>query len=295
MTNMATPALDALRDACAEIGLDARGAEPVRIAENQIWRLQQGVIARIAPPDRFRSAIREIEVARWLAGQDIPVVRALRVEQPLERGGRVLTFWEELPPHRQGSTQDVAVALKRLHALPLPDFDIGRLDPFVRIPERLHAAHTLTDDDRKWLTSLYEDLVGRWNAGLPPGLAAAPVHGDAWPGNVVRLEHGGWLLMDLERFSAGPPEWDLVSTAVRTKTTGAVTEAEYDAFCDIYGHDVTTWAGYEVLARARELRMVTYAAQHAATNQQWRDEAQYRVDCLRGRGGSRPWRWTGIL
>ncbi|MEW2134658.1 aminoglycoside phosphotransferase family protein [Streptomyces sp. NPDC005435] len=295
MTNRATPAFDALRDACAEIGIDARSAEPIRIAENEIWRLPQGVIVRIAPPDRFQSAAREIKVARWLAGHEVPVVRALHVEQPLERGGRVLTFWQEVPPHRHGSTQDVALALKELHGLPLPDFDIGRLDPFVRVPERLRAARTLTGDDRKWLTSLYEELVERWNAGLPPGLATAPVHGDAWPGNVVRLERGGRLLMDLERFSAGPPEWDLVSTAVRTKTTGAVAEAEYNAFCDTYGHDVTTWAGYEVLASARELRMVTYAAQHAATNPQWRAEAQHRVDCLRGRGGPRPWRWTGIL
>ncbi|MGW4199023.1 phosphotransferase [Streptomyces sp. NPDC005004] len=295
MTNSAMPALDALRDACTEIGLDARDAEPIRIAENQIWRLPHGVVARVAPPDRIGSATREINVARWLAGHGVPVVRPLSVNQPLKRGGRVLTFWEELPPHRQGSTQDVALALKHLHALPLPDFDIGRLDPFVRIPERLRAAQTLADDDRKWLTSLYEDLVRRWTAGLPPGLATAPVHGDAWPGNVVRLEGGGWLLMDLERFSAGPPEWDLVSTAVRAKTTGAVTEAEYDAFCENYGHDVTTWAGYETLADTRELRMVTYAAQYAATNDQWRDEAQYRVDCLRGRGGPRPWNWTGIL
>ncbi|MGW4442020.1 aminoglycoside phosphotransferase family protein [Streptomyces sp. NPDC004682] len=294
MTNTASSALDALRDACAEIGLDARDAESIRIAENQIWRLRQGVIARIAPPDRFQSATREIKVARWLAERDVPVVRALRVEQPLERGGLVFTFWEELPPHHHGSTRDVALALKELHALPLPDFDIGRLDPFVRLPERLRAAQTLTVDDQQWLMSLYDELLERWAAGLPPGLATAPVHGDAWPGNVVQLDHGGWLLMDLERFSAGPPEWDLVSTAVRAKTTGAVTSAEYDAFCDIYGLDVTTWAGYETLAKTRELRMATYAAQHAASNPEWKAEAQHRVDCLRGRCGPRPWRWTGI-
>ncbi|WP_234016898.1 aminoglycoside phosphotransferase family protein [Streptomyces sp. LaPpAH-108] len=291
---MASSALDALRDACAEIGLDARDAESIRIAENQTWRLRRGGIARIAPPDRFQSATREINVVRWLAERDVPVVWVLRVEQPLERGGLVFTFWEELPPHRHGSTRDVALALKELHALPLPDFDIGRLDPFVCLPEWLRAAQTLTVGDRQWLMSLYDELLERWTAGLPPGLATAPVHGDAWPGNVVQLDHGGWLLMDLARFSAGPPEWDLVSTAVRAKTTGAVTAAEYDAFCDLYGLDVTTWAGYETLAKARELRMATYAAQHAASNPEWKAEAQHRVDCLRGRGGPRPWRWTGI-
>jgi aminoglycoside phosphotransferase (APT) family kinase protein len=234
-------------------------------------------------------------VARWLTANGIPVVKPLLADQPVERAGRVVTFWHEVPPHGHGSTEDVAAALKELHALPLPDFDIGHLDPFVRIPERLSAAHTLSSNDRQWLLGLYGDLSERWDAGLPPGLPTSAVHGDAWPGNVLRLDRGGRLLMDLERFSAGPPEWDLVSTAVRTWTTGAVSPAEYEAFCSIYGHDVTTWAGYSVLAGARELRMVTYAAQHAAENPRWRAQAQHRVDCLRGRCGARPWLWQGIL
>ncbi len=102
-------------------------------------------------------------------------------------------------------------------------------------------------------------------------------------------------MIDLERFSLGPPEWDLVSTAVRARTTGAVTEPEYQEFCVTYGYDVTERAGYEILAGARELRMVTYAAQYAAGNPNWAEQAQYRLDCLRGRHGSRPWPWKGIL
>ena len=295
MTNTAAPALDALHAACAAVALDARGAEPIRIAENQIWRLPRGVIARIAPADRALSAVREINVAQWLSSNGIPVVKPLLVPQPLELAGRVVTFWDEVPPHSHGSTQDVARALKRLHALPLPDFDIGHLDPFVRIPERLAAAQTLPAEDRRWLMNLYEELQDRWGTSLPAGLPSRAVHGDAWPGNVIRLSTGGWLLMDLERFSAGPPEWDLASTAVRARTTGAVTAPEYDTFCEIYGHDVTTWAGYGILAGARELRMVTYAAQHAASNSHWQAQAQHRVDCLRGRCGPRPWHWTGIV
>lgn len=42
-------------------------------------------------------------------------------------------------------------------------------------------------------------------------------------------------------------------------------------------------------------RMVTYAAQHAAGNAEWRSQAQHRIGCLRGRSGLRPWSWTGIL
>jgi Ser/Thr protein kinase RdoA (MazF antagonist) len=294
MTNTAESARMALEEACAAAGLDPRDARPIRIAENQIWRLAAGVVVRMAPPDRRASAEREIRVARWLADHGIPAVVPFDVEQPLEHAGRVVTFWEEAPPHTPGTIRDVALALKELHALPLPDFDIGRLDPFVRIPERLAAAATLADDDRRWLLDLHRDLSERWAAGLPAGLPPRAIHGDAWPGNIVRV-HDGRLLMDLERFSVGPPEWDLVSTAVRTTTTGVASPGEYAEFCALYGHDVTTWDGYETLAAARELRMTTYAAQHAASHPTWHEQAQFRVDCLRGRHGSRPWHWIGIM
>ncbi|MGC4998519.1 aminoglycoside phosphotransferase family protein [Streptomyces sp. DT195] len=294
MTNTAEPALTTLKEVCAAADLDSRGAEPLRIAENQIWRLPAaGAIVRIAPPDRRETAAREVRVARWLADNGIRAVVAMDVEQPVVRANRVATFWEETPPQTHGSIADVAFALKELHALAPPPFDIGTLDPFVRVSERLTAA-ALPDGDRRWLFDLQTDLADRWAAGLPSGLPHGAVHGDAWPGNIVRAD-GERLLMDLERFSFGPPEWDLVSTAVRTRTTGAAAEDEYADFCTLYGYDVTDWAGYDLLARARELRMATYAAQHAASNPKWQAQAQHRVDCLRGRCGPRPWQWVGIM
>ncbi|MYS21259.1 Phosphotransferase enzyme family protein [Streptomyces sp. DvalAA-14] len=293
MTNASELARAALDEACVAVGIDPRGAEPVRIAENQIWRVA-GVIVRIAPPDRLATALREIRVARWLADNGIRAVRPLPVDQPLERAGHVVTLWEEVPAHTHGSIADVALALRELHALRPPDFDIGRLDPLVRIRDRLFAATSLSDDDRRWLLALHDELADGWASGSPPGLPESAVHGDAWPGNIVRVA-GSHLMMDLERFSLGPPEWDLTSTAVRARTTGAVTEDEYARFCALYGHDVTGWPGYELCAHTRELRMVTYAAQHAASHPEWHGQAQYRVDCLRGRWGARPWKWTGIL
>lgn len=76
------------------------------------------------------------------------------------------------------------------------------------------------------------------------------VHGDAWPGNIVRTVDGV-LMMDLERFSVGPPEWDLVSTAVRAMTTGAVSMREYDRLCAVYGYDVTARGVLRPRARPR--------------------------------------------
>lgn len=294
MTNTAEPALTALEEVCAATGLDPRGAEPLRLAENQIWRLAAGVIVRMAPPDRRETAAREIRVARWLADNDVRAIAPIDVDQPVERAGRVATFWEETPPQTHGSIADVALVLKELHALEPPPFDIGTLDPFVRVPERLAAA-ALPDEDRRWLLDLHTHLAERWAVGLPTGMPHRAVHGDAWPGNIVRVSGGGRLIMDLERFSLGPPEWDLVSTAVRTRTTGAATEDDYAEYCRLYGHDVTDWAGYDLLAQVRELRMATYAAQHAAHEPRWRVQAQHRVDCLRGRCGPRPWQWVGIM
>ncbi|MFD7026515.1 aminoglycoside phosphotransferase family protein [Streptomyces sp. NPDC059917] len=283
-----------LRAACVAAGVDPTDAEPIRIAENETWRLRGGLIARIARTGQHGAAEREVRVARWLLANAVPTARPLAVAQPVATAGRPVTFWEELPAHEHGSITEVAQALKTLHALPVPDFDIGRLDPFVRIPERLGSASTLPENDRRWLLDRLHDLADQWDSGLPEGLPHRAIHGDAWPGNIVRTPQQT-VLLDLERFSIGPPEWDLVSTAARSRSTGAVTPAEYAEFCSAYGHDVTQWPGYEVLAGARELRMVSYAAQHATSHPGWREQAQYRVDCLRGRHGPRPWSWQGIM
>ncbi len=208
-------------------------------------------------------------------------------------GGRPTTFWAELPPHEPGTVRDVVKLLKLLHPLPIPDFPLGPLDPFVRIEERIAAATSLAVDDRDWLRQRHTELKERW-AQRPPGLPECVVHGDAWVGNVARTPEGP-VLMDFERASIGPPEWDLVSTALKVTTTGAVSSEEYAEFCDLYGTDVTQWEGYELLAGARALRMTTYAAQYAATRPEWRSEAQYRVECLRGRVSARPWNWKGIM
>lgn len=281
-----------LKAACAAVGLEAAGAEPIRLAENEIWRLPRGVIVRIARTGQAAAAQREVQVAAWLAQHEISAVRLHDLPQPQFVHGRPVTFWAELPPHEPGSPLDIAGILKRLHSLPPPDFDIGTLDPFVRIAERIDAATTLSEDDRQWLRERRTALLEQWRH-RPAGLAASVVHGDAWAGNVVRTATGP-VLLDLERFSIGPPEWDLVSTAVKLTTTGAVTDAEYADFCHAYGSDVTLWAGYELFASIRELRMATYAAQHAATRPEWREQAQHRLDCLRGHLGPRPWHWRGI-
>ncbi|WP_051580525.1 phosphotransferase enzyme family protein [Pseudonocardia acaciae] len=283
-----------LAEACAQVGIDPAGAECVRLGENAIFALSGQIVARIARPGATATARREVRVARWLAEHAIPAVTPLdNIDQPVEILGRAVTFWRQLPPHRHGTPAEVAAALRRLHDLaPPPSF--AELDPFVRLAERIDAAATLVDDDRTWLREHLADLRDCYQC-RPTGLPACVVHGDAWVGNVVVTADGQTVLLDLERCSVGPPEWDLVSTAIKHTSFGWITERDYRDFTDRYGHDVTTWGGFDLLRDIRELRMACYAAQRAAEHPPARAEAALRTACLRGEHGPRPWKWTPAL
>ncbi|WP_084965856.1 aminoglycoside phosphotransferase family protein [Thermoactinospora rubra] len=281
--------------ACQRAGIDPVGAELMRSGENVLFRLRGGIVARISRVGQMAAAAREVNVARWLEAHQVPAVQALPdVDQPVEVDGRAVTWWRELPPHRHGTALEVALALRRLHELPPPTtFDIGRLDPFVRLGERIDRAVTLPEADRAWMRDHLAGLRERY-ANLPAGLPESVVHGDAWIGNVVGTEDGRVVLLDLERCSIGPPEWDLVSTAVKVFTLGGITVEDYKQFVASYGHDVTQWAGFEMLRDIREFRLVCMAAQAAGENPVHHDEAVLRLACLRGERGPRPWTWTAV-
>ncbi|EWC61655.1 hypothetical protein UO65_3013 [Actinokineospora spheciospongiae] len=282
----------ALIDACAQAGLNPDGAQPLRLGENALYRLPHGVVVRLSRPGRAVTARKEVAVARWLARHDVPAVRALDIPNPVETHGRAATFWTELPEHRHGTPIEIAAAVRRLHELPIPDdVFLEPLDPFVRLTDRVDGATALSEDDRKWLRHHITTLRDR-HADLPAGLPVCVIHGDAWDGNVVTTTDGHTVLLDLERTAIGPPEWDLVSTAVKHLSFGWITDRDYQDFCHGYGHDVTTWTGYELLRDIRELRMTCYLAQHATEHPSTRREAQLRVNCLRGRTTPRPWAWT---
>ncbi|MFD8609626.1 phosphotransferase family protein [Streptomyces sp. NPDC059631] len=283
-----------LARAAAAAGLPSTQAEPIRIAENETWKLLGGVIARITKPGQLAAAAREVAVARWLADQSVPTVRPLEgVDQPVSVDGRAVTFWHELPAHRPGTVLDVVRLLKRLHSLPLPDFLVGQLDPFVRLAERIDASELCSEVERTWLHERVRELRSAWDL-LPVGLPRCIVHGDAWTGNTALTEDGTTYLLDLERCSVGPPEWDLVSTAVKISSVGGVSRREYHQYTAAYGFDVMDWPGYPTMRDIRELRMTSYALQHANDHPQSIPEARYRLDCLLGLNGPRPWSWTAV-
>ncbi|SNY85918.1 Phosphotransferase enzyme family protein [Nocardia amikacinitolerans] len=286
---------EAVRAACALVGISTTGLTPIKVAENATYRLpSEQIVVRVAKPGQQAAAQRELQVAMWLEASGLPAVRPAHTTSDLVMvGDRPVTFWQELPAHRGGTEREIALALRKLHSLPPPPF-LTEVAPFVRLAERIDAAHTLPARDRQWMREHLEDLRSGWEE-LPKGLPWGPIHGDAWEGNVVTTVEELTLFIDLERASVGPPEWDLTSTAIKHSSFGWITAERYAAFCDAYGHDVTTWSGFALLRDIREMRMTCMAVQVAGTRPDHARQAQHRVDCLLGRFGSRPWPgWESI-
>lgn len=285
-----------LRAACTAAGISSHGAAVLNRSENIIYRLDGDVVARIARAGQQNAARREVDVAEWLESTGTPAVRlAPGIDQPVVVDERAVTFWRELPAHHPGTPAQIGAALRQLHDLAPPTtFELGTLDPFVRLDQRIEAATTIASGDRDWMREHLAELQERWTR-VPAGLPWCVVHGDAWSGNVVATDDGTVVLLDLERTSLGPPEWDTVHTAIKYKSLGQISAAEYQSFCDGYGSDVTEWEGYELLRDLREFRMTTMAAQTAVTIPADRAQADHRIACLRGKFGPRPWsRWRAV-
>ncbi|ROO88094.1 phosphotransferase family enzyme [Actinocorallia herbida] len=275
-------------------GLAASRTTLIHRGENILVGADDAVI-RIGRVGEVPGTTREVAFARWLEERKIPAVRPLPIEQPIEVEGHPVTFWERLPAHRQARPAEIGEALRRLHAAAAPDIGLPRLDPFARLPQRISAATTLTDDDRRWLTTRLSTLREQWNR---QGLDAVPhsvIHGDIWAGNVVVL-HGTSIpiMLDFERCSVGPAAWDLTSIAIKRTSFAWITDDEYMEFTSAVGDDVTASPHYDLLRDVRELRMTCYLGQHAAENPGTpaAQEAELRLQCLRGTHGPRPWPWT---
>jgi len=166
------------------------------------------------------------------------------------------------------------------------------LDPFVGLRERLNAAVTLEESERSWLIHQLATARESYDQVKGSRERARVLHGDAHGGNIVATTDGEVVLLDFERVAIGPPEWDLVSIAVENDSVTLCTDADYAELVDEYGEDVKNWPHYEMFRSIRELRMTCYIAELANDHPAARDEARFRVECLRGEHGERPWPWT---
>lgn len=289
----ASTALQTLARVCEQTGLDSSGATLLGpVGDNAVIRMpKERLVARVAwglpALPRVR---RELRIAEWLAGQDIPAVRpASAIAQPVIQDGRVLSFWEEIPSPAESSTAEMGRALRRLHAVSLPGEDfVGPMDPFVRQESHIKAADGVTEADRVFLRQRLTELQIAYRQltfALPQGV----IHGDPHRKNILRATDGQVVLLDLERFGIGPREWDLTVPAVYRRV-GWYDAAAYSAFVKAYGWDVTDWPGFPTLAAIRELRMTTWLAARVGREPRLLAEVVHRIATLRE--PELPRRWT---
>ncbi|GLW32997.1 hypothetical protein Areg01_59350 [Actinoplanes regularis] len=118
---------------------------------------------------------------------------------------------------------------------------------------------------------------------LPQGF----IHGDAHTGNLLGGA-GHAFLTDFEMTAVGPREWDLAPIAVSHCRMG-LDETGYGRFVELYGFDVTKWAGFDVLRQVRELGMITWLAQNLGEGQVVVDEVALRIASIRNGDTSREW------
>jgi len=281
----------ALEQGCATVGLPADGARLLRLGSNAVYHLKTPIIARVSRPGAdIVPARRAVAVARWLESEHYPAVRAIDVSQPVIADGDVVTFWQPVSGGDQyAATPEIAAILARLHRLTAPEgLHLPPLDPFAEAAQRIDTSPWLTPADRSFFTATLARLRDAYAAlefALPPGV----IHGDASIGNVLRDTHGAPVLIDLDGFATGPREWDLILTALYYDSLGWHTRQEYDDFARVYGYDILTWPGYQVLREVREFIMVTWVVQKAATDAWSAGEAAKRITALRTGGSRKDW------
>lgn len=284
-------ATEVLVAACAMAGLDAANATLIRLGENAVFRLPaEGAVARIARSESYTPEVeRQLAVARWLAAKSVAAVEPLDVDQPVIVGGRVAAFWKAVANDTEyGSTKALGGLLQRLHSLPVPDdLDLPPLDPFTRAHQRIETV-SISDDERAFLRARCKALEEAY-ANLSFDSAPVVLHGDANVGNTLVDSAGVARLADLDSFCVGPPEWDLLLTALFYQRFGWHTAIEYSDFVAAYGRDILTWPGFRVLADLRELLMVSWLAQNVHDSAS-ASELGRRIEIMRLDGDRRSWK-----
>ncbi|MEU2393187.1 aminoglycoside phosphotransferase family protein [Streptomyces sp. NPDC007369] len=264
-----------------------RSAPLLSLGENAVFAIGALVVKVGREAALLERAERELAVALWLEQAGIPAVRAAE-PKPRLVDGHPVTVWHRLPDAvRPAGPEDLAVLLRRIHALPAPPFTLPARDLLGGVERWLRLAGDAVDPaDAAYLRARRDGCADRL-AALTPHLPPGPIHGDALPRN-VHVGPDGPVLVDLETVSTDLREHDLVTMALSRDRYG-LPAASYDAFAAAYGWDVRDWEGCAVLRGARETASCAWVAQHAPANPKALAEFRRRVASLRN--GDTAMRW----
>ncbi|MFD4353581.1 phosphotransferase enzyme family protein [Nocardia sp. NPDC058518] len=250
-------------------------------------RTDTATIIRIHQRGELATAVRELRTADWLRSHHVRAPEPL-VPDPVVVADRPVTFWEDLGSGGPADAAETGTMLARLHTLRVPNH-LGL--PRFTLPDFTeHIDQCLTDNTEKaWLRRYAADLATWWNA-LEWQSPWCVIHGDPSPANTMAAATGGHVV-DLERCCIGPPQWDQATVAFQSETLSDPLD-RWERFANAYGSGVTDWKGYPVIRDIRSFELCLSALRHAEVSDHARRQADYRLGCLRGQRGQRPWGWT---
>jgi Ser/Thr protein kinase RdoA (MazF antagonist) len=210
----------------------------VTVQNNVLVRIEPGpVAARVAGVltglrDVRASFEREARICRELARAGAPVPAPLDRAEAFVHHGRTVTLWEWLDGTTgAGEPVEAARALYSCHEA------LGSvsepLDPWEGLREARESfaprAPTAVLEELERLGAEAHGCVSEIRDGL------RPVHGDAYPGNLMWTERGP-ILIDWEDAHLAPVEWDLACLVYYARTFGS-DFGWADAALDAYGGD----------------------------------------------------------
>lgn len=273
----------------AMTGIDATDAQLIKFTNNAVFSLPNaGVVVRIAASATMANrADKIIRIAHWLEAGNVPAVRLLNLDQPLEIDGLKVTLWQEVPGGGPAPTgADLGAILLRWHELDPPDGGLPPWTPMAEIRSRLTEPDGVDETDLAYLRDECDRLEEQLN-GLTFALTPGPIHGDAFMGNLID-GHTGPVICDFDSSCEGPREWDLVPLAVG-KLRFDYPGDDYGALANIYGFDVIAWKGFPVLRRLRELKLVTSLIPVLGSRTVLRPQWQRRLDTYRSGDDTALW------
>jgi aminoglycoside phosphotransferase (APT) family kinase protein len=285
------PAGQALTEACAQVGLDADGAQVIYSRANTVYRLADTPVVvrlRYAPGSAHRLArlTVSVQVTAWLSAMGFPAVRPLNVSQPVTAQGYIATFWHFVHPDEQPS-DDIAVLariIRELHSLPSPPaIRLPAVNPLGSLREDIRSCAWLAGAQRAWLEAHCDELERQYGEASWT-LGSGLLHGDAYTDNLIYTRNAA-VLADWDSVSYGPREQDVVPTRLRYRF--GEPPSRWNRFCEVYGVDPDSMPGLPVLLQMREVRTVTPYLR--SDSPRARAEVSRRIADLASGTQTRPW------
>ncbi|MFF4026342.1 aminoglycoside phosphotransferase family protein [Nocardia elegans] len=278
----------AVVEACNHIDVDPSGAELIKYTVNAVYALDAPIVVRVGSGDvgHYRGT-RLIETANWLTRHDAPTIRLVDAQQPVFIGDFTITFWHKAHHRERWTASDLAHPLRALHLLPTDDADLPHWDPFETARHRLAAADDgISADDLQWLQDAWLQVEQNYRTA-EFSMPFVLLHGDPHVGNLLIDHRDRIVLCDLDESAVGPMAWDLVPQAVGATRFNRANF--YRDFAAAYGVDVRDLPEWPVLARIRELIMVTSVLPDLGQRPGIAAEQAHRLASLRSGDAATVW------